>query len=148
MGQNRCSGCNHFAGLEAQDPDIESYDFDIDALTVKVDVRISLATECCSVEAKEHTFNFDETPSNPAADGAPLTEDDIEAHRGDGHEITIEDIEAENESRVQPGRVPRYSKQFYGVKVTGRLECSCGETILESFELTGDIEASAMEATG
>lgn len=143
MGQNRCGQCNHFASLEQQEPDIEAYDFSTDDLSIKADVRISLATACCSVEAKEHTFNFDETPANE--DGSPLTEDDLGDHVGDRHEITVEEIEAENISRVQPGREPRYNKQFYGVRVTGRLECACGETILERFELSEDIEASAMD---
>jgi hypothetical protein len=144
MGQNRCTGCNHFAELQQQPPQIEAYDFDADELTVEVDVRISLATVCCHVEVKEHTFPFCETPEFKT-DG-PLTRADIGGHKGRRHSINIEDLAAENTSRTQEGRVARFDKQFYGVRLSGRLKCSCGDEIMRRFDLTDEIEASAMHS--
>jgi hypothetical protein len=132
-----CPSCNKFAGLELQDPEVNSVEFDAENKSVAVDVRIVRNSSCCGDEMKEYTFNTDaELPAEIAK-----KMDELALANPDG---SSDDFEAEEDGcdQLEEGG-GRYAKSYYGytlnVKVTHK-----GDEI-GKFEVTDKVAASGMD---
>lgn len=140
----RCPGCNKFAGLEMQEPEVESVNVERTdcgnsdpTVTVTASVRIVRTSSCCGDEMKSADLELEGECT--IADG----------HEGEGHDLEAEEegcdsIDGEGDGK---GRPSRYSKTFYGASVEVAIMCTCGDEPVEvgRVTLSDRIAASAME---
>lgn len=143
----RCPECNKFASYDdSTDPEVDSLDVDQDG-NITGSVRIVLTCAEDSTELKEATFDLDAHVSDTFA----------EAHKGEGHELSVDDdgfslsSRQETESRrtkkdgtvvVKP--IPfRYRRTYYGFDGDVTVTCECGAT--ESVHVADEIPAGAMD---
>jgi len=157
---NRCPNCSKFVSLEAQDPEVQSCDVELDG-TVSAEVRLVLACAECGDEGKETVFTFeeqsDELEEHIAAHAAGGWWEGEEGEEGsvwhelsETYELNVEEPEFEvldeyetKDRHGKPIRNFRYQKHLYGVSGTATVECSCGE----SFDLgmSDTLQASAFD---
>ena len=136
---NICPGCNKFASLETQDPEVD--DLEVDAGGhVTCSVRLVRVSECCGEEMKETTFDLENDAVFAAPDGMPPI-----VHEGDGHELSVEETASEVTERSdgKPGTPSRYRKTYHGVRVEATVTCACGATA--DVELSDELQASAFD---
>lgn len=135
-----CPGCNKFAALEFQEPEIEN-DVTIDGTLVQAQVRIYRTSECCGEEMKEATLEMEEEidPKTFAEHIDPETLKPLE-----GHDLAIENDDPE---QVEEGG-GRFKKSYFGASVEFRVRCSCQEENADPLyvgTLTDKISASGMD---
>jgi hypothetical protein len=145
---NVCPGCNKFAGLELQEPELTDISIDPDSGEISLEVRVYLNSSCCGEEMKE--FNFSDETSVQGVD------EHIEAHKAAGTEYTLDvDAELETTERMQTEAInrrtkkatkiknPRYAKTYRGYSAAITVECSCGKTFEGDY--TNEEQASAFD---
>lgn len=140
----RCPDCNRFVSFEEQEPEINEMALHEDGL-VKCEVRIVNACQDCGTELTESQVDLEYDAG-----------DDIETHKieclhreawevkedYDGIEIVEEGAERENRTEGKG----RGMRTYYGATVTFSLKCPlCGENIVESHSMSGDVQASDMQ---
>ena len=134
----RCPDCNKFVAFDEQEPEVQVIEVDEDG-HVRVEVRIVNACADCSQELKDATFELE-------------ADHEIEGHKGEGHELSIEEDGCERTGRsgyFKKGKfVPacgRYAKTFYGVNVAYSISCSCGKLEGVSGTVEDEVQGSGME---
>lgn len=148
---NICPGCNKFAGLELEEPELEDIAVDQDSGQVNLSVRVYLTSTCCGEEMKDYWFE-----DNVDVDDADDLEAHIEDHKAAGEEYTLEaDAELEGTERTQTEAYnrkthkmvkitnPRYAKTYRGYSAKITVTCSCGEEFEGEFD--NDEPASSFE---
>lgn len=134
----RCDQCNKFVSFEEDDPEVEDLEVDEDG-SVTGTVRIVNTCAECGQELKEATLDIDSRVDVP------------DGHKGEGHELTVEEAGSERTSRsgyykkgewVSAGG--RYAKTYYGASVDYTVTCSCGNFTAEG-QWEDDVQASGME---
>lgn len=136
----RCPDCNKFVAQEVQDPEIElEEDIDTGAepptATFNATARIVVVCADCGTELKEASFDFD----------GEMDEDEVAAHVGEGHELSLE-LDDEEATERSEGKGRSWTKHFYGVKFTVGLNCKCKEKgPVYSEYYSDEIPASAMD---
>lgn len=144
---NVCPGCNRFAGLETEEPELNDSDITPDG-EISLSVRVYRTSSCCGEEMKECNFE-DETSIDEVIEH-------IAEHKENGEEYTLEvDVELESTERMQthavnrktgkktPIKNMRYAKSYYGYNAAITVKCSCGEEF--EGEYGNDEQASAFE---
>lgn len=142
----KCPGCNKFAGIEEQDPELEREDvtFDyvegkLDSITVEIDIRIVNQSECCNDDMTEATLTLSNTFS-----GDDLKA--LEAHNLEGVcELSYEVGDGERDS--YQGKGGRRAPMFYGAQYEVVVNCSCGKLPKNTvtFTVKDHIQASSMD---
>ena len=135
----RCPDCNKFVSFDEADPEVNTLGIDEDG-QVNAEVRIVNTCADCGTELKEITFEMEHDHQH-----------DVVNHKGEGHELSIEEDGSERTSRsgyfLKGKFVPkggRYAKTFYGAKVDYSVQCSCGKLAL-SGSVEDDAQASSMD---
>jgi hypothetical protein len=137
-----CYGCSAITGKDTEvEPEVQSGpDFDPESGGITASVRIANACTDCSSEIEESTFDLE-------------GEVDVTEHQGEGHELTLEDVEWERTDRNQtkdrngkPIKSYRYQRRFYGVSGEAVVSCSCQEEPVGSVVLEDEVQASGMES--
>jgi hypothetical protein len=129
-----CPSCNKFAGLEMQDPEVNSVEIDAENKTVSVEVRIVRNSACCNDEMKESTFNTDaDIPAGIVAKMDAILAADPEAEF---------DAQEDGCDMLEEGG-SRYQKSYYGY--TLRVAIMHDGHELDGFDVSDKIEASAMD---
>jgi len=136
----RCPDCNKFAGVQEDDPEVnstdETFEYADGVLTlalVEAEVRIRNTSECCGAEMKEAEFNLSEE--------IPLEK--FEGHeRKELHALEVEWDDGGRTSR-STGR-GRGARTFYGAEVSVTITCSC-QGFSYTHTLSEDIQASHMD---
>jgi|SRR5580765_202693 hypothetical protein len=127
-----CPSCNKFAGLELQDPEVNSVE--LNDKTISVEVRIVRNSSCCNDEMKEYTFNVDhEIDGDLEAKMDAILKDDPNA------EFDVEDNGAE---QVEEGG-SRYAKSYYGFTMT--VPVKHGDDTLGEVTIADKVAASGMD---
>jgi hypothetical protein len=113
----RCPGCNKFASLNSEEPEVNSIDIDTNG-SITCEVRIVRTSECCGDEMKSASFDC----------GESIPDEIVKKHSGkiegtedDEHELEV--IEGDVEATEEGGG--RYAKSFYGFNLTFTVRCSC-----------------------
>lgn len=139
----RCPSCNKFASYDEADPEVNNIEIDKDG-NITAEVRIVNTSTCCGDELTETTFNFEETV-------------DIGEHEDEGHDLEIEEAGAERTSKSgyyskrkkdRGTFIPaygRYAKTFYGVELSYKVTCSCGDGWESEGQFSDEIQASWMD---
>jgi len=123
----RCPGCNKFASLSMNDPEVNDLEVD-ESGAVSATVRIVRTSECCGEEMKEAELAL---------------EADVEIgdeHRGEGHALEVK------EDAVDPIEEGggRYQKSYYGATVSFTVACECGKLERDG-EMSDKVAASEMD---
>jgi hypothetical protein len=136
----RCDQCNKFVSFEEAEPEVDSLEV---SETGNVTANVRMVNQCadCGQDLKEATFDFDADHS-----------DECQGHQGEGHGLEIEENGVERTSKSgyfdrKKGFVSsygRYAKTFYGVEVSYKITCECGELEVEG-SFTDEVQASGME---
>jgi hypothetical protein len=127
-----CPSCNKFAGLEMNDPEVNS--LDLNDRTIEAEVRIVRVSTCCNDEMKEYTFNTEmELPDEIADKMTAIQKDDPDA---------TFDVEEGSLDQVEEGG-GRYAKSYYGYTLT--VSVKHGDVELGTVELTDKCAASEMD---
>ena len=133
----RCPDCNKFVSYDdSTDPEVE---LEVDEEgSVTGTVRIVLTCADCSTELKDAEFEVDVD-----------AQDFAEEHKGDGHELSVEDngisLVSRQESVNPKTKKPipfRYRRSYYGAAGSIDVSCSCGGN--QSFEWEEEVQASGM----
>lgn len=143
-----CPGCNKFASLETQEPEIDEGSEDITdngdgSVDISVSVTIKRNSACCGEEMKYYEESVDLSGTHEC----PVESDPGEPVRGDAddrYEVTSfsSDITERAESVDKKGkRIPfRYQKTFIGADIAATVHCNWCK---QDFDATGSIEAQA-----
>jgi hypothetical protein len=126
----RCEQCNKFAAYDTDgEPEISSEEVNEDA-QVTCEVRIVNTCADCSTEMTEANFSFE------------FTVDELVTHREKCKKVGDYELDIAGERTDSGGG--RYAKRMYGVDITAKVTCPCGE----EFEATEhqEIAASHMDA--
>lgn len=134
----RCPDCNKFVSFDSDvEPEVNDLEVNEDGF-VSCNVRIVNACGDCGTELKEASFDME-------------SEIEIGEHKGEEHELTVENTGAERTSRsgfFQKGKFVsgfgRYAKTFYGAAVDFTVTCSCGKLDV-SGQMTEEVQASGMD---
>ena len=124
---SKCPSCNKFAGLETQEPEVQSIDID-ETGHVSAEVRLVRVSTCCGDEMKEAYFSLE-------------VDVGVDEHTGEGHELQVEE---ESTDIIEEGG-GRYAKSYYGVQVSATVTCSCGKLEPVTVEMTDKVSASGMD---
>ena len=148
-----CPGCNKFAALEFQDPEVEEFggDLDLDPATgtlegtVSAVVHIARASECCSETMKEASLEMsEEVRVENDALKAHLTKKGKTWAWKKGCEISLEHEDPEQVEEAGG----RYKKSYFGASVDFTVKCACGKGgSLHEDTLEDKVAASEMEET-
>lgn len=125
----RCPGCNKFAGLELQEPEVNDENFDGDSGQIAAEVRIVRTSTCCGEEMKEATLELEGDASSEIDDwiARKLEEeglDEGEDEAGDDTETGEEAEEREEANRDRAERrEAREAELREGLEMTLDVEC-------------------------
>jgi hypothetical protein len=142
----QCPGCNKFASLDTQDPEVQSISIDKNG-TISGEVRIVRNSSCCGYEMKEANFSFEIEPTSEIADH-------IEAHEQEGTEyiLSVEEDGAELTENMSSGvdkkgkPIPyRFRKTFIGFAATFMVNCNCDKAFTISVEHDENMAASEFD---
>lgn len=140
----QCPGCNKFASLETNDPEVQSVEIDSDGM-IEGEVKIVRVSSCCNEEMKEANFEFQIDPSDEIAEH-------IESHTeaGTAYDLSVEEDGIEQTERMSPGvdkkgkLIPfRFRKTFIGFSANFTVNCSCGFSA--SVDYGDDLAASGFD---
>lgn len=118
----RCPGCNKFAALNFEEPEVQSLEISDDG-TVSMSVDISRTSECCGEEMKTASLEAEIDLSaelEEHIDNGEEVEEGKEDERVE-HELEVEEIAVE---QIEKGG-GRYQKSFFGASVSFEVRCSC-----------------------
>lgn len=134
----RCPDCNHFVGLENQEPEVDAR---IEGDSVEGDVRVVLACAECGTELKEANLEFSELIDHICDGELPKDQEPVSL---DDYSAEPEDSYATKDRHGKPIKNPRYRTHFWGADVSLELHCNrCGEDWTQN--VTVEEAASAME---
>jgi hypothetical protein len=134
-----CPGCNKFAALNFEDPEVQG--LEVEGLgegrfNVTAEVRIYRTSECCGEEMKEATLNME----------AEIDLNENEAYcklrkkqGGDDLEVEVEEVAC---NQIEEGG-GRYQKSYFGAEI--EFELKCGNTVLEQGSMSDKVPASGMD---
>lgn len=152
----RCPDCNKFVAYEEEEPEIDDENPEFGPTDTGVSFNVVIKNTCadCGTELKEASFDPE----------VQFESDILEAHRGEGHELSVEvaDASREQDSEPKPKLVkdrktgemkmkypnPRFTKTLYGFQATVFLYCRCkgeGGDAVESITVDDFISASSMD---
>lgn len=135
---NRCPDCSKFVALELCDePEIESGPDVDEGGAVSATARLVRSCAECGYEIHEYTFELEDVSHEAEA----------ETHQGVGHELEVDELEAESEATEEPGG--RFKKSYFGVRLTVPVRCSCqsdGSEPLFVSTLEDRVQASEMDS--
>lgn len=132
----RCPNCAKFTGFENGEPEIQDENPDLSGTIAETEVRFFRQCNECSDELMEAILTVHHE----------FSEEIINSHTGEGHELTVSVNNPQEKERHEPPDKPRY-KTLFGVMVDFDLTCSCDAGILETTEVESDyVAASEMES--
>lgn len=142
----QCPGCNKFASLDTQDPEVQSVDIDQNG-TISGEVRIVRTSSCCGQEMKEANFEFEIEPTSEIADHI-----DVHDQEGTKYALSVEEDGIEQTERMSPGidkkgkPIPyRFRKTYIGFAATFMVNCDCDKAFTTSVQYDEDMAASEFE---
>lgn len=107
----RCPDCSKFVSMDSEtEPEVDNLEIDAEG-HITASVRIQNNCADCGTTLKEGSFDVE----------SDLDATILEAHKGEGHELSVETSSSE---RTQEGG-GRYAKSYYGAKLEVTVECSC-----------------------
>lgn len=106
----KCPSCNKFAGLDFQDPEIQSEQFEDDG-SGSASVRIVRNAACCGDEMKEATLEYEDIQ---------MPEELLKKHKKKACELSAEF----SVDPIEEGG-GRYAKSYFGATLTITVTCSC-----------------------
>lgn len=142
----RCPGCNKFASLNFEEPQVDSLEVSDDG-TVSMVVNLSRTSECCGEEMKTASLEAEVDLSAELEGHIDSGEEAEEGKEGEErveHELEVEEISVE---QVEKGG-GRYAKSFFGASVSFEVRCSCqpkDAKPLHEGTLEDEIAASSMD---
>ena len=135
----RCPDCNKFVPQELGEPEVQ---LDLTderqegqkMVAISGDVRVPITCGECGTELKEGTFTVD-------------TEVEVDGHRGEGHELSVEETSTEGIERQdgKPGTPSRYRRTYYGAIVSFEVRCLCGKLEAVEGDWSDDMQASSFD---
>lgn len=132
----RCPDCNKFVAYDIEvEPEVTSLEIDEDG-HVTASVTRTLGCGECGTELKSAEIELEGD------------NDDVTEHlkREGTHELIIEDESVEPTDRTDgKGRPARYTRTYYGVRLSYRVTCSCDDKWAAEGDLEDDVQASSMD---
>ena len=136
----RCPDCNKFVSFDEADPEVNTLEINEDGV-VTAEVRIVNNCAECGTELKEATLEMEHDHSA-----------ECEEHKGDGHELSVEESSSERDSRsgyfkkgVFTPAYGRYAKTLYSATVSYVITCSCSDEWKVEGDVSDEIQASHMD---
>ena len=136
----RCPGCNKFASLNSEEPQVDSLEIDSEG-TVTCEVTLSRTSECCGEEMKTASLEMSADVSEHLEGHIATGE---EGFNEDDHDLDVEEVSVESTEKGGG----RYKKSFFGATVTYAVTCSCqakDASPLYEGTLEDEVAASAMD---
>jgi hypothetical protein len=137
----KCPSCNKFAGLDMDEPEIESEDFNAEEGTFIATVRILRRSSCCGEEMKEARLEFE----------GQVPDEILQAHKeGEESESTepgreAHELEAEFSADSLEEGGGRYAKSYFGANLEVTIRCRCQAEAVHVVTLSEKVAASEME---